>query len=110
MLILGNSLFESMSNAISHFKERGECVFGTLLLVLAHIQRGVEAAGVQGQGLMAQGLRGGSRRDEPPLTFTAMTGAVPPAEWCETDATPRMGQSFYSKGRVREREREREKG
>lgn len=44
-----------------------------------------------------------------PLTFTAMTGAVPPADWRGTDATSRMGHSFYSKGRVREREEQRER-
>lgn len=37
----------------------------------------------------------------------AMTGAVPPADWRGTDATPRTGQSFYSKSREREREQER---
>lgn len=58
------------------------------------------STGVWGQGLTAWGRQGG-RRNEPPLTFTAAIGAVPPEDRRETDATPRTGQSFYGEGRAK---------
>lgn len=38
-----------------------------------------------------------------------MTGAAPPGDRRETDATPGTGQSFYAEGRAKKSERERER-